>query len=163
MNLHDAVAKMDDATVIRVLSHLTLEVQKKLPPTQSSVRSLDEAKQALAALIATDADPNLLVTEESAEAVGRKLLNLVSEESEIQDRARDLIAEPPEENQRSLAVATAVAVVMGALISWLQTKVEIEVTRKGSKTSFRFQMCKEASNSKLISDVVSTVRKILVD
>lgn len=159
----EAVARLDNAIVMSVLGHLTVEIRRDLPASeQSRVQSLDEARQALAALIETDADPNSLVDEANAEATGRKLLNVLAEEPATWDRARDLIAEPPEDLQRSIAAAAAAAVVVGALISWLQTEVDIEVTREGSQTNFRFHMRKDRSDSKLIGDVVATVRRILL-
>jgi hypothetical protein len=54
---------------------------------------------------------------------------------------------PPSDVQKSPELALAGAVILGALISWLQTTIEIEMNRgKDGKLDFSFRLKKEATS-----------------
>jgi hypothetical protein len=73
-----------------------------------------------------------------------------------------LIANPPDDEQRSIELAIAGAVILGGLITWLQTKLEIEVHRKDGKTEFRFHLRKDPTKDSLLRNTAKQVGKLLL-
>jgi hypothetical protein len=57
----------------------------------------------------------------------------------------------------SIELAIGAAVVLGLLITWLQTKVDIKISREGGETSWSFELHKDATDPKTIKEVASTV------
>jgi len=62
----------------------------------------------------------------------------------------------------SVEMAVAGAVVLGALITWLQTKIKLRVTRADGKTSFDFELQKDQTDNSVIKDVTNSVKSLLI-
>jgi hypothetical protein len=52
--------------------------------------------------------------------------------------AREVVTDPPDDDPMSIEVAASAAVISRALFGWLQTKVDIRVSRKDGKNEFSF-------------------------
>jgi hypothetical protein len=62
-----------------------------------------------------------------------------------------------------LVIETAIvaAVVLGALVTWLQTKVHFSIKRTDGKTSIEFSLDKDATDSATLKSIAETVAKLL--
>ena len=91
----------------------------------------------------------------------RTLLGLLLQDAATRPAAEALVRDPPDDAQRSPEVIVAAAVVLGALIGWLQTQVEIYVSLKGGEMDSRFNLKKEASDKDVISQVAGAISSLL--
>ncbi|MFB9321265.1 hypothetical protein [Cryptosporangium minutisporangium] len=129
-------------------------------------QSENEARLAIAALLtaagAREIDPaEVLPDDAAAMMAARRLLRLSTEDPDTARVADDVLSHPPGDDQMSLELAVAGAVVLGALIGWLQTKVHIRITRVDGKTEFEFEARKAAASPRLLQTVASTVSELL--
>jgi hypothetical protein len=62
----------------------------------------------------------------------------------------------------NLTTALAAAAILGSLVTWMQTKVDLEVERDGTKTKFRFRLRKEATSESLLTEMLSGVKALLL-
>ena len=163
------IDQMDDQTILLILSHVTQELQKELPQEQIGViRSSDEAREAIVALLnetgenTAQLDAEQIIPEDEGNpALSRGVLELLLNDEEVRPKAEQLLANPPKEEQMSLTLALAGAVILGALITWLQTKIELEISRKNGKTEFKFGMKKDATDPEIIKEVVKAIISLL--
>ena len=61
----------------------------------------------------------------------------------------------------SVELAISSAIVLGALISWLQTKLQLKVSRKEGKTDFEFELKKQGASNSVIKQVANVVKKAI--
>lgn len=159
------VSKLNDAAVLRVLSATTEQLRARLPQTATaSLKSADEAREAVSQLLllaGSHAPQEVLPDEGSHPAQARALLQLMLQDPETRAVVQPLIDHPPDDEQRSVELALAGAVILGGLVTWLQTKVEIDVERKGGNTSFRFHLKKEPVGDSLIQSLAKQVAGLL--
>jgi hypothetical protein len=126
-----AIEQFDDRTVLGILSQVTADLHEQLPSSETSaIASLSDARAALAALLeqqgASSVDPTSIFAEDQPDpAVARHVLDLLSTDSETRGATAEAIANPPTDSQKSVELAIAGAVILGSLITWLQTSVEI--------------------------------------
>ena len=166
--LKKKIDELDEQTVLLILSHLTLELQQVIPPQVTSIQSEEEAREAIAALLTTTGQlkdkikPALIVPENSASVnLARNLLKMVLDDEIVSIKVKELINNPPRDSQMSVEMAIAGAVILGSIITWLQTKINIKVTRKEGKTEFHFEINKETTDPSLIKDVAKSVSSLL--
>lgn len=170
MSENIAIQRLDDSTVLRIVSHLTEQMRDEMPDEErGTIQSADEARSAVAAFLETNGiaaltSPSEVVADEAAAAKqGRVLLQLFWEDESLRPTVEELIAHPPSDSQKAVVeLALATAVILGGLISWLQTKIEIDVVRKDGKTDFRFKLRKEKTSDDLIKKVIDPVKKIVL-
>lgn len=161
------IQKLDDSTVLRILSHLTEQLRDEISDQgHNSIWSADEARSAVALLLESNGvasmEPSAVVADEAAAAEqGRALLRLFWEDETVRPKVEELLAHPPEDTQKSVELAIATAVVLGGLITWLQTHIEIDIARKEGKTEFSFKLKKEKTSDDLIKKVVEPVSKVI--
>ncbi|MBV8360205.1 MAG: hypothetical protein JO189_20055 [Deltaproteobacteria bacterium] len=157
--------ELDDRAVLRVLSHLTEQMHGGLPDVNKASISPEEARQALHDLLAKAGEnvPELILPEGTGHAaVARRYLQMLLEDAESRPIAEALVANPPDDGQRSLEEATAAAIILGALITWLQTKVKIVVNRKDGKTEVHIELLKNATEGPLLSNIAKQVGRLLL-
>lgn len=161
-------SRLDDAAVLRVLSHLTAEIREQIPSeAQTSITSAEEARMAVAALlteegVAPATSPDQILPEPAATPTqARALLQVFWEDEDLRPHLEELISHPPDDSQRSVELAMTSAVILGAVITWLQTKIDLKVTRKDGKTDFHFALRKNATDPALISDIAKRIGSIL--
>jgi hypothetical protein len=162
------VANLTDEEVLAVLQELTAEIRDELPAEeQDSVDSEATARQVLASLTesaGTDLspEPGDPGTESAwAMASARQVLAAALEDPEAAEVARRLTAEPPQNEQMIVLGGLEVAIVLGALVTLLQTKVHLKVERKDGKTDVSFEVKKKAAETSLISQVVKIAGGLL--
>ena len=71
------------------------------------------------------------------------------------------VENPPADSQKSVELAIAGAVILGSLVAWLQTSIEIKVNRKGGKLDFSFNIKKDATQGKTLHDIAKTVAGLI--
>lgn len=157
--MSDSIHEIDDRTALRVLSALTEELQEKLPDGPK-IASIEDARDAINALLVeagTEGAPN-------ADAIGaghaRALLAMLADDPVTHDHVADLVANPPNDEQRSVELALGAAIVLGGLITWLQTKFDIDFKREDGETSFRFRARKDAVDKDLIAETAQAVTRL---
>ena len=157
-----SVARLDDGQVLLVLSHLTGQLGD-----QTAVESEDEAREVLAAFLEAFGDTpvdaeRVAGPDVAGPEAARALLAAMVDDPDTAPAARELVEHPPDDEQMSVELAIAAAVILGATIGWLQTKIEIEYAVVDGKRTFRFKAEKQATDSGVIKDVVAVVRRALV-
>jgi hypothetical protein len=152
--------------VLLVLSHLTAELREGAD-SEPPVASADDAREALASFLndfrpAATASPDAIVPDDAdAAAIGRELLAHLMEDDVAGDTTQALVDEPPDDNQMALELAIGAAIVLGLLITWLQTKIDISVKHEHGETSWEFKLHKDAADPEVIKDVAATVSKLI--
>jgi hypothetical protein len=161
-------SQLDDRAVLRVLSAVTEDIRERLPAKDAkALSSAEDARAAIAALIATVGGRNIdasSITFEGSRAgpAARELLATLQQDPQIGPGLELELANPPSDAQKSPELALAGAVILGALISWLQTTMEIEINRgKDGKLYFSFRLKKEASNGNTMGGLVETVGRLI--
>jgi hypothetical protein len=161
--------RLDDRTVLAILGDLTEELQQRVPDEADAIRSEDEARQALALLLeesgerAGPVDPAAIVPEDGDNArLARRLLGHLMDDETAGASARRLVEHPPRDDQMSVELAIAGAIVLGTLITWLQTKFKLRVARKDGRTDFTLDIEKQAADSSLVQDTVQSVAQLLL-
>jgi hypothetical protein len=159
--------QLEDRTVLMILNHLTQELVEEIPEGERrTIQSDDEARQAVVALLQetqiTSVSPaEVIPTDAQAKRAARETLNLLLNDPGTAPKVQALIEQPPTDSQLSVELAVSGAIVLGVLITWLQTKVHLKVSRKGGKAEFEFELKKDATSVTLIKTVAETVQKAL--
>jgi len=161
------ISQLDDRAVLQVLSEAGQNLREQLSDKEAMViGNADDARAAVAALmVAGDGDiidANSIIFEgPQAARAARELLMTLLEDPDARLAVEPVIENPPADSQKSPELAVAGAVILGALITWLQTAIEIEVNRKDGKLDFNFKLKKKASNSNIISVTAKTVSRLI--
>lgn len=94
-------------------------------------------------------------------ALGREMLKLLLRDETTHAKAEEMVAKPPVDEQMSVELAVAGAVIIGTLVSWLQTKVNLKVSKKDGQTAFEFEMTKDAAGTEAIRKPARSVMTLL--
>lgn len=157
------IEELDDKTALLILSYLSQDLGEKIEGGLV-VKTEAEARDALAAFLnqsGDDANAAHQIIDGDAGLLARQTLAEMYRDPEIAPRIDEFLANPPTDTQMSVEAAVAGAVVLGALITWLQTKVSLRITRADGKTKFDFAVHKGKTSDSIINDVSSSVRKLL--
>ncbi|MBW4504721.1 MAG: CHAT domain-containing protein [Scytonema hyalinum WJT4-NPBG1] len=157
---------LNNEAILPVLSELTSELRASLPNEEATaIQSEEEARLVIATLLeiltveegTKQVDPAAIISDDiDVETTGRRVLEILLNDEAISSEIEDLIANPPEDLQLSgVETAVAGAVILGALVTWLQTKIEIQVSRKNGQTEFLFEFTKPGTDTFLVKEVVS--------
>ncbi|WP_128430552.1 hypothetical protein [Streptomyces cyaneus] len=150
---------LDDRALVLVLQEFTEELRGTAEPSAPLTES--EARESLRALTDGADLEGVLGDEASATAAARRLLAVVLEDADTAPVAAPIAADPPVDDQLAVETAVTGIVVLAALVSWLQTKVEIKVHRKDGKTEFLFHLRKSAADPRTLRNVTETATQIL--
>uniref|UniRef100_UPI003F49707A hypothetical protein n=1 Tax=Nonomuraea sp. CA-252377 TaxID=3240003 RepID=UPI003F49707A len=158
-----SVDRLPDRSVLLAVQYLAEDLQRDKPLV---VRSEAEARQVICSLltrahVADSAPDDLLPTESAALAAGRRALSALGDDAGTREMTARLLAEPPEDEQMSVEAALASASVLVLLITWLQTKVELRIRRKGGKTEVDFMIGKQAADSRTLREIAGPMRGVL--
>jgi len=162
-----SIAELHDREVLAILGQVTEDLQASAAAPSAPIADDQEARAALAAFLRTtgvieDATPNAIVADDiAATELSREVLTVLLEDEASSALATEAVQSPPADDQMSIELAMAGAVVLGALITWLQTKVHIKVKREAGETSFEFELLKDATDKDTIKNVASTVAKMI--
>ena len=157
---------LDDRSVLLVLQEISARLGEGLVADEGTVQTEDEARLLLAELLreydVRDVDPSeIAASETDAQALARRTLGLFTEDPSTAPVAQAVVEDPPEDEQLVIETAIVAAVVLASLVTWLQTKVHISVTREDGKTSFEFSLDKDAADPATVKSVAETVAKLL--
>ncbi|HZO71411.1 MAG TPA: hypothetical protein VFB60_04360 [Ktedonobacteraceae bacterium] len=163
------IDQMDDQTILLILSHVAQELQEDLPQEQlGAIRSQDEAREAIVALLNAAGEntaqldaAQIIPEDEENPALSRGVLELLLNDELAKPKAEELLANPPEEEQMSVVLALAGAIILGTLITWLQTKIKLKVNRKDGKTDIEFEMEKDKTDPETIKEVAKAIITLL--
>ncbi|MFE7113880.1 hypothetical protein ACFU99_00415 [Streptomyces sp. NPDC057654] len=132
-------------------AHTPLDASEAHALIEALLRAGGRSSEAAAAALEGVHDP----------AAARRLLAELSQDAETAQLTAAVLADPPTDEQMSVEHAVAAAVLLGALVSWLQTKVDIEIKRTEGKTEFRFRLTKQPASAGLLRDLARLVSRIL--
>jgi hypothetical protein len=161
------ISQLDDRAVLRVLSEVTQNLREELPEKElKRVSTTEEARAAVAALITAGGgrqiNPDSIVIEgPAAVQAARGILQALWNDPAHRAAVEPALTSPPADAQKSPELAVAGAVILGALISWLQTTIDIEVNRKDGKLDFAFKLRKEPAANNVISATAKTVSHLI--
>jgi len=157
------IDNLDGAAVFLSLSYLAHDLREAVPEAERlPVETPDDARQALAALAEQlEAVPGsfqagqIVADDADIETIGRETLSMFLDDPAVRDEVEDLLDDPPEDAQMSgLELVAESAIVLGALIAWLQTKIEISMVYSEGKPEFSVRLDKDKTDPKTISRIV---------
>jgi hypothetical protein len=154
----DPIDVLDDRAVVLAVQYLAESLQGDEP---TLVLTENEARLVIATLLAetrvAKTEPgDLLPTELDALTAARRALAAASADLDAKEATAELLAEPPTDEQMAVEAALTSVAVLALLISWLQTKVELRVRRKGGKTEVDFTISKQAANAQTLRAIADT-------
>jgi hypothetical protein len=124
---------------------------------------LDHLLRAEGLITAGDAASRLLDDDavDEASAVARRVLQHLLEDPDTAGPTRDVVADPPKDTQLSVDSVVVGAVVLAALVAWLQTKVDLRIRRRHGTTEFDFHLTNKATGTGTLRRVASVVAALL--
>ncbi len=165
-NITTKLEQLSDQTVLLILSHLSEDLREELPDDSAMLQTENEAREALASLLRQAGDTSVAANEivpENADAadLARRTLAELHHDPALRPHIDELIANPPSDSQMSVEMAVGGAIILGALVTWLQTKVKLKVTRADGKTNFDFELQKDQTDNSIIKDITNSVKSLL--
>lgn len=159
----DAFDSLSDRSVILSLQELAEDIIDPDPTRTPS--DPDEAQALVNALLAADATststPQIVAMPETeCLQVARQLLAHLVQDPDTAIPAKKILLDPPAAEQMSVETAVNAAAVLGALIAWLQTKVDIKITRKQGKSEFEFRLTKNPTSTSILRDLAAVVARL---
>ncbi|MBV6701900.1 hypothetical protein KV557_33165 [Kitasatospora aureofaciens] len=142
-----------------VLQELTEVLRDALGPDAQLTES--EARDALRALTAPADPESVLDDDAAATAAARRLLTVALADPDTAPFAEPIAADPPADDQLAVEAAVTGLVLLAALVSWLQTKVDIKIHRKDGRTEFLFHLRKAAADPDTLRSVTRTATRVL--
>lgn len=163
MTTSDAFDSLSDRSVILSLQELAEDIIDPDPTRTPS--DPDEAQELVNALLATDATspstPQIIAMPETeCLKLARQLLAHLVQDPDTAPQVKKILSDPPSDEQMSVETAVNAAVVLGALIAWLQTKVDIKITRKQGKSEFEFRLTKKPTSTSILRDLTAIVARL---
>jgi hypothetical protein len=162
------ITRLDDRAVFRILSAVTENLREELPVTETkAIGTADDARAAVAALIeSTDGkkvdSTSITFDGPRAARAARELLNAMLNDPDTQPQVVSELANPPSDAQKSPELALAGAIILGSLITWMQTTMDIGINRhKDGTLDYSFRLKKKGSGDKLISNVTKTISSLI--
>lgn len=158
-----AIDRFDDRTVLRVLSEATTELRELSPQESTGLGSAGEAQQALQLLLTSNGFDAAAaeLADLTRPAIARNVLARMVDDSATSTTVTPLVNDPPMDGQKSLETAATAAIILGALIAWLQTSAGLVIKRKGGQTDFSFELHKRAASNEVVKDAAQQVAKML--
>jgi hypothetical protein len=167
MSHKELVENLDSDKVLLILSHITEDMLQDIPEEEADViQSNDDARQVIVALLNTtgenseNIDAATILPGDGVDAVGRRVLNLLLDDETMRTKAQNLVAHPPEETQMVIDPITG-AIVLVALITWLQTKVDVDGEINIGTIKFKVKANKEPTDRDTLKDIAHTIMTLL--
>lgn len=159
-------AELDEGTALLVLSYATEELRSLALDGSEPLVSVEEARQTLAQLmermgVRHNIEADKLVDESRSGDTARRVVDLLRADPAVGGLVDDLIEHPPENQQMSVEVAIATAVILGALVTWLQTKISLKVQRTPKGTVIDFELLKGSADKETVDSVVKASARAL--
>lgn len=153
---------LPDRAVLLSLQELTENLSTSLVYTPASD---DEARQLIGSLLRTGGQqPAMLNAEPNAQswkAAARRLLEQLEQDPDTAGTVAEILADPPTGDQLGIETAAADLVVIASIISWLQTKIQIKVTRSNNRWEFEFQLEKQPVPKSVLRQLADVITRVL--
>lgn len=149
------------------LGDLRCRLKEHLPRSEAAaIASLADARAVITALLEQQnvdtVDHERLFSENEPDPeVARHLLNLLMTDVDTKNIANGSVENPLAASQKSVELAIGGAVILGALVAWLQTAIEINILYKDGKSAFTFRLKKDATKGSTLADLAKTVGKLI--
>ncbi|GAA4097897.1 effector-associated constant component EACC1 [Actinomadura miaoliensis] len=164
MTTSEVTGSLSDRSVLLSLQELTEDIGPAdgadTPSDSNEAQSLVTALLAAGAAPATTPEIAAMPEEQCLDAA-RRLLAHLARDPDTAERTRAVLADPPADEQMSVETAITGAVVLGALVAWLQTKVDIKISRKDGRSQFEFRLTKNPTSPGALRDLAATVTRML--
>lgn len=98
---------------------------------------------------------------DEADATALRLLRHLLEDPDTSEVTREVVADPPKDTQLSVDAVPTGAVVLAALVAWLQTKVDLRIRRRHGTTEFDFHLTNKTAGTGALREVASMVAELL--
>ena len=173
MSSKELVDRLDDHTVVRILSYLTEDMQEANNQARQEYvvefEDQDEVRQTIVSLLNSAGENSRQLTADEIVpeggdnvALARRLLELLLEDEGTHEQALALVTEPPEDTKMDpVLLAITAAVLLSTLVTWLQTKIDLKVHGKVKGLNVEFEAHKPSTDPEVIKDVVHTVDTVL--
>ena len=173
MSSKELVDNLDDHTVVRILSYLTEDMQEANERARKEhvveFEDQDEVRETIVFLLnRTGENSHQLAADEIVPeggdnaALARRLLELLLDDEGTHDQALALVTEPPEDTKMDpILLGITAAVLLGTLVTWLQTKIDLKVHGKVKGLDVDLEVHKPSTDPEVIKDVVHTVGTVL--
>lgn len=157
------LANLDDQEILGILSEMTIELREGLSDDEKkAIQSEEEARLAIASVLQTVGEneeqivPEAIISEDpDVETTARGVLEILLNDPIISSEVEELIKNPPEDLQLGgVKSVVATAVILAVLVTWLQTRIEIEVNRKDGQTEYSIGLIKEPTENSTIREIV---------
>ncbi|MFE0450788.1 hypothetical protein ACFW2D_05770 [Streptomyces sp. NPDC058914] len=157
--------ELTDRSVLLSLQEITEEIGVDGP--DRTPQDIGEAAALLSELLAAaglaSQAPGRLVGGDEALARGsaRRVLERLAVDEDTAAATRAVLSDPPADEQLSVEAAAAGAVVLGAVVAWLQTKIDIRIRRRNGETEFEFRLTKASSEPGTLRRLGSVIAELL--
>ena len=153
-DLVDTIRALDPSTAQLALVHLVAKLRAGLDDdAQQAVQNESDARELLRVVAqqmgvdagGTDISPDDMVTD---------LLVYVADDPATRDQVREIVRNPPSNRQMTVGALVGDPLVMGAIVTLLQTRFSIRVKSQGGKRSYDVSLGKAAADSSVIGAVL---------
>ena len=164
---HSELGGVDDNAVLAIAAIVTEDLMPEDKDPASSATTEDEARLVVARLLELvgglgPVNPGEVLPEDTSDAeVGRRLLGVMLDDPSVAPSIQELVDNPPEDEQMSVELAIGAVILLGLLVTWLRTKVSLQIHRHDGQTDVVFDLTKEASSSDEVKTLVKAVASAL--
>jgi hypothetical protein len=161
------VSELDEATAERLLqAALERLVDDGI---ELAVENEEDARELVAAILTQHASQaesvvradDVVPPTAPVEKYVRSVLLMLAQDPQTAARVASSLNTLPEETQMVVEPVTA-ALVLGALVAFLQTKFDVHIRRKDGKTDFSFSLSKKPASDETVGDVLDVVRRVSI-
>ncbi|MFE5860237.1 hypothetical protein ACFQ77_06720 [Streptomyces virginiae] len=153
---------LDERSLVLALQEVTETLTAEAAP-ESLPRDRDEAHDLLAAFLREgghDAAELAPLDEPGQYAAARRVLTQLARDPETRAVAEPVLADPPADTRLGAELVGPSLVTMAALVTWLQTKVDVRIKRKDGKTEFEFRVTKNTAPATVLKDMAAMVARL---
>jgi len=166
--MDERITRLDDRTVLRLLGAVTENLREEIASGElKSIASADDARAALAALVESEDGRKIEASAiafdgPAAARSARELLNTMLDDPDTRSVVESELVTPPADAQKSPELALAGAVILGGLITWIQTSIDISINRhKDGTVDYSFRLRKKSSGEGTIRQVANAVTSLI--
>lgn len=124
-------------------------------------RSGDEAYALVDTLLTRGGQAPACSGDDQWDAAARRLLAHLNADADTASQTGAILADPPTSDRLGVETAATDLVVLAAIVTWLQTKIDIRVKRQDGGWEFDFQLTKKPVPVSVMRRLAGTVSRIL--
>jgi hypothetical protein len=152
------IHNLGEEDALLVLAHVTDRLRSRLDEGMlQSVQNEDDARELLTAAKAKIPDAPTRCAEVPAHDDVLTLLDWAASDAGSGDLVRELATRVPASRQLGVGELVADPLLLGALVTMLQTRCKIRVTSNNGKRSYDVEIGKEAANASVVGTVISRI------